>query len=446
MRRREAEAVCPAIVTIVCDPGADAAAFEPVAIAIESVVPRIEISSPGLVHAAVTGAMRYFGGETELVERIVEELEAVGALGYRIGLASGPFAAGIAASQATEDAPIHVVADDAAFVASLDVTALGKEDLAAVFRWLGITTLGALAALPRQAVVSRFGPEGLEAHRLARGEDRATHARVIHPDLAVEERFAPPLENLEQAAFVSRAMAHRLLGELAAQGAAPHRVEVEAEAADGETRVRVWRNVDPFDEETLSERVRWQLRAWLDSEQMRSGRGIRGGLVRLRIAPRDVSDRGRQLALQEDARSAAEAHRALIQTQAIVGVDDLLQARPQGGRHPAERVSWHRWGEPAPSPVREADAPWPGSVPSPAPALVPPEAQTLEVEWDDGMPARVRLGSRWVPVLSWAGPWREVGRWWEGDAASDRYQIVTSAGAFLCTVRDGVTYLTGIYD
>jgi hypothetical protein len=77
---------------------------------------------------------------------------------------------------------------------------------------------------------------------------------------------------------------------------------------------------------------------------------------------------------------------------------------------------------------------------------VPPEAQTLEVEWDDGMPARVRLGSRWVPVLSWAGPWREVGRWWEGDAASDRYQIVTSAGAFLCTVRDGVTYLTGIYD
>jgi hypothetical protein len=28
----------------------------------------------------------------------------------------------------------------------------------------------------------------------------------------------------------------------------------------------------------------------------------------------------------------------------------------------------------------------------------------------------------------------------------DRYQIVTSAGAFLCEVRDGDTYLVGVYD
>jgi hypothetical protein len=51
-----------------------------------------------------------------------------------------------------------------------------------------------------------------------------------------------------------------------------------------------------------------------------------------------------------------------------------------------------------------------------------------------------------VPVLSWAGPWRRLGRWWQGEESADRWQIVTSAGAFLCEVRDGETWLIGIYD
>ena len=65
------------------------------------------------------------------------------------------------------------------------------------------------------------------------------------------------------------------------------------------------------------------------------------------------------------------------------------------------------------------------------------------LRWD---PTRVRLGSRWVEVLSWAGPWRRTGRWWDGQAAADRYQVVTSAGAFLCEVIDGEAFVTGVYD
>ena len=29
---------------------------------------------------------------------------------------------------------------------------------------------------------------------------------------------------------------------------------------------------------------------------------------------------------------------------------------------------------------------------------------------------------------------------------ADRYQLVTSAGAFLCEVQEGATYLIGVYD
>ena len=48
MRRREAEAVCPTVTTIEHDPGAEMARFERVAVAVETLIPRIEVVSPGL--------------------------------------------------------------------------------------------------------------------------------------------------------------------------------------------------------------------------------------------------------------------------------------------------------------------------------------------------------------------------------------------------------------
>jgi protein ImuB len=438
MRRREAEAKCPTIVTLLRDPGAEAAAFEPVAAAVESVVPRIELADPGLMFVPVAGAVRFYGGEFPLVERVGKEIEKVAGPGAHLGLAAGPFAARCAAEIAIV-AP-HIVEDDAAFLSSLDVSEVASEDLVSTFRWLGITTLGDLSRLPRGAILSRFGTPGLEAHRVASGQDRETMPRRLAPGRSAEERFNPPITEMEQAGFVARSLANRLIEVTAVDGGVPHRVEVEAEAASGITRTRTWRSGDPFDASSLAERVWWQLRAWVESE------GIPGGLIRLRLEPADISDEGRQLALAEDAASIAEAERSLARVQTLVGLEGVLRARPQGGRDPAEQVQWYRWGEEAPAPRHDPEAPWPGRTPQPSPALVPSEPRRLDVEWDEGFPTRLRLGSRWEPVLSWAGPWRRLGRWWEGEEAADRYQIVTSAGAFLCEVRGGESYLVGVYD
>ncbi len=438
MLRREAEAVCPTVVTYAQDRGVEAGRFEPVAVAIESLVPRVEMVHPGLVFVPIAGAVRYYGGEAALVGKVAKAIEAVAGPGAAIGVAQGPFAARQAAGLA-EAGPV-IVTDEAAFLASLDVGAIGSEDLAATFRWLGITTLGELARLPRAAVASRFGTLGLDAHRYASGEDRATHPRGVPEGHAVEDKYEEPLANLEQAGFAARNLANRLLEKLKADGVAPHRVEVEAESVEGKVLSRVWRSADPFDEANLAERIRWQLRAWVESG------GIPGGLQRLRVMPADLSGEGRQLGLAEDPVSEAEATRALIRAQALVGPDAVLQARPQGGRDPLERVQWFRWGESAPLPSRDQSAPWPGRLPAPSPSLVPSQPRRLGVEWEDGLPTRVRLRSRWEPVLSWAGPWRRMGRWWEGESATDRYQLVTSAGAFLCEVRGGEAYLVGIYD
>lgn len=442
MRRREAEAVCPTVVTVPYDPGAAARRFEPVVLAIEALIPRVELSAPGLLFIPVDGAVVYYGGEGPLIDRLAKELDSVTGPGFRIGLAAGPFAALRAAEQGDDAQPIFVVADDGRFLASLELDDVGAEELVATLRWLGITTLGELARLPRAAMVSRFGAEGLAAHRLASGEGREPLPRSIPKDLQVEERYSPPLESLDQVAFAARSLANRLIGELAAHGIAPYRVQIEAEAADGTVRSRLWRSIDPFDDGALAERARWQLRAWMEG----TGVDIRGGIAALRFLPHELSGSGRQLTLHDDARNAAEAQRAIAEAQAIVGPDAVVMAVEQGGRDPGDRVTWHRWGEPPLSPNRDPAAPWPGKIPAPAPALVPPTPPTLEVEWVDGFPERVRLSSRWVPVLSWAGPWRKMGRWWEGKGPADRYQIVTSAGAILCEVSNGRTVLLGIYD
>ena len=441
MQRRSAEALCPTVSTIVRDLTADMSRFEHVVAVIESLVPMVEIAEPGLVFIPIGGAVGYYGGEQPLIDRISKEI-AIFSGDYRIGLAAGPFAAYQAARSTTHDAPELLIHDDDVFLSSLDVGTLTSEDLAATFRWLGVTTLGALAELPRDAVISRFGSAGLDAHMLARGADRPVDPRSIPQDPAVESSFDPPIESFEQVSFVARNLSQRLISGLAAQGIAPHRVIVIATAGDGTVRSRTWRSADPFSDRTLADRIRWQLRAWIDGVSA----GVRGGLVSLRLEPTDLSGSGRQMGLEEDAKSFEEMQRAFVEVQALAGSDNVVVAVPQGGRDPGQRVLWTRWGDEAGTPPRDPDAPWPGQIPGPAPALVPPDPVLLEVSWIEGMPEHVRLKSRWVPVLSWAGPWRSVGRWWHGETAADRYQIVTSVGAYLCEIRDGRTYLIGVYD
>lgn len=434
MRRREGEALCPSGIVLERDRQREATTFERVVRQIEDLVPRVEIIDPGLVLVEISGALRFYGGERKLLDLIQKELDGDRA---RFGVAHGAFASRLAA-MAAEPGEVVVVDDDASFLATQDVSVLGNRDVAATFRWLGITTLGELSRLPRATVTSRFGEAGLEAHRSAAGEAASASPRPVPEETEVVESYEDPLDTLDRVGFAARSLAHQLVDNLRRMGSAAHRIEVEAVTEQGDRRTRVWRSADPFTEEMLAERVWWQLRAWIDTG------GVRSGIVRLRLAPADVSGSGRQLGFLEDTAATIEAERALARVQTLVGPEQVLGARPQGGRTPAERVQWHRWGE-EPEHVPN-QAPWPGATPSPAPALIPPDRPLLEIEWDDGMPVRVRLRSRWEPVLNWAGPWRQTGRWWKDETTVDQYQLVTSAGALLCEVYEGNAWLVGVYD
>ena len=183
MRRREAEAICPIVATIEHDPGAEMARFERVAVAVETLIPRIEVVIPGLILAPVTGAVRYFGGEAPLMDRIAKEVDAVAGQGFRIGLAAGPFAARRAAELATDDDPILLVDDDDAFRAGLDVAALDSEDPSLFFSEPRQIRFGVANEMPTAATSATSGvPTQATVHHQLQVGRRADDGKIPADD------------------------------------------------------------------------------------------------------------------------------------------------------------------------------------------------------------------------------------------------------------------------
>ena len=441
LRRRQAEARCPALVVVDHDPSADARAFEPVVVAIEAFTPEVEIVRPGMGAVATRGPSRYFGGDAALVARVaaaVDECVPPGAPACRVGVADGPFAAERAARQGL----VVPAGGSAAFLSGFPVSTLGDVDLADLLVRLGIRTLGQLAALPTAAVLARFGPEGAAAHRLARGlDERPLAARIPPLDLTMVAELDPPAERLETAAFVAKNLADRLHEALGVQGLTATRVLVEAEWEHGERLGRRWRldGTGGRAAGALADRVRWQLDGWMTG----SGAGVgadrpSGGLTLLRLVPEEVRpDDGRQMGFWGGDRAAAErVARALARVQGMLGPDAVVTAVPAGGRGPAEQVRLVPWGERPPPPADRGDGPpWPGGIPSPSPATVHCAPVPAEV-----VDARLSIAEGpWSAVTAWAGPWPVDERWWD-DAAHHRrarWQVVTADGTAHLLSQEG---------
>lgn len=450
LRRREAQARSPEAAVLVADADIEARAFEPVAAAVAELAPKLEVIRPGLCVVPTRGPARYFGGEDAVVERLAAAVDSVAPTARpRAGVADGVFAAQLAARAQT----IVAHGQTRAFLAQFPVTVLERPELAGLLARLGIRTLGDFAALPVNDVVARFGSDGAEAHRLARGlDERPVSARIPPPDFAVESEIDPPAERVDAAAFVARGLAEALTSRLAADGLACTRVAIEAETDHGETFSRVWRSDNLLRAGAIVERVRWQLDGWLNAPW---GQRPTAGLTLLRLIPEEVRrDEGRQLGFWGGATQADErAGRALARVQGMLGLDAVVTAVLSGGRSPAERVRFVPWGDER-TPASDPSLPWPGRLPSPSPAVVHPEPLAAEVFDAEGRavevsgrclpsapPVRVGVGGGApVDVRGWAGPWPLEERWWDPEAASRRarFQVVTTDGdAYLLAIRNG---------
>lgn len=439
LRKREAQSRCPHLIVVDHDPAREARAFEPVVVAVEQVAAGVEVVRPGVCALAARGPARYFGGEERAAERIVEQIAQECAVEAQAGIADGGFPAELAARAGRIVPPGRTPA----FLSGLDISTLGRPDLASRLRRLGIRTLGEFAALPAGDVLARFGFDAALAHRLAAGrDDRPLAVRRPPVDLAVTGEFDDPIERVDVAAFAARSLAERLHERLARHGLACTRLGIEAVTAHGQELHRTWRHDGLLTTAAITDRVRWQLEGWLVRRDQRPTGGIR----RLRLEPDGVvSELGLQPGLWGDAGDGRErAHRAVARVQGRLGPDAVLTAAPRGGRSPAEQVRLVPWGDER---GERDDAPWPGQLPPPAPATVLPAPVPATVHDRDGRP--VVLGPRQVlsappsrlavgeeppvAVTGWAGPWPVEERWWAPEEARRvaRFQVSLADGRAL---------------
>ena len=475
LRRREAQGRCPDLIVLDHDPPGEARAFEPVARALDSITPGVEVSRPGTIAFATRGPSRYFGGDAALAERagwivggVVQPQGAV-----QVGVADGAFAALLVARQAAPDAPL-VIAPGAspAFLAphpigTLD-DVLDRPDLVDVWRRLGLRTLGHLAALAPADVLARFGTAGVVAHRLASGLDpHPIDARHPADDLAVATELDPPATRVDTVAFAAKSLADALHARLAGRGLACTHVTVEAETEHGEVMARSWRHEGTLSAGALADRVRWQLDGWLS---VPGPARPTAGISRLALVPREVvAARGRQLGFWGGETLVDErVVRAVARVQALAGIEAVTVPECRGGRGPGERVvrvPAVAVDLTAPRPAARPEAvvePWPGQVPAPSPALVHPEPRPAEVHDALGEPvgvsgrgeasappARVVLEGGPVEVVAWAGPWPVDERWWDPTRhrRRARFQVLLADGtAHLMVVEAGRWWLEATYD
>jgi len=441
LKRREAQARCPNLAVLHRNEAAEARIFEPVVGALEQIAPGVEITRPGLAAIGVRGPTRYFGGETGVLHALSRGVNAIpqfAGLEMQIGIADGAFAA----EQAARRGLVVDPGESPSFLADMPIDTLDPASaLVDLLRRLGIRTLGAFAALPTRHVLTRFGPDGVWAHRQASGrDDRPLAARRPPTEFTVTLDFEPAVDRVDTVAFSARGIAEQFVGDLAAHGLACTCLELQALTENGEETVRRWRHAGVLGTADVLDRVRWQLEGWLSGAARPTG-----GIIRVRLVPIEVVPTGaHQQALwggsgAEDERAA----RALARVQTLLGHGSVLTPVLEGGRDPAQRTRFVPWGD-EPTPLRSPEQPWPGRIPAPAPSVVldpPRAAQVLDAQrrpvvvTERGAmpspPALFAMGDeRPVAVQSWAGPWPVDERWWNPDSARSvvRCQLVDVRG------------------
>ncbi len=487
LRRREAQRRNPQVTLHDRDPDREARTFDPVVGALEEVAARTQIVRPGVLSIPVRGPSRYFGGDEPLAVEVAAVVARSVPSGVRVGVgvADGLFAASLAARRSAavvgpDVSVVPLVVDEGAsggFVADAPISALGRPELTSVLARLGLTEVGVFAALDTGDVVARFGREGSDAHRLARGLDLVPPSlSEPPPDLEVAHEADPALERVDHAAFVAKSLADDFHARLGSRGIAATAILISAVTVEGEVVERRWRHEGALGAAAVAQRLRWQLDGWLTSTGGRRSAGA-GAIRTLSVRPEAVMAAvGRQQGFWGGTTEAGErAMQGLARVQSLLGEDAVRRAEWKGARSPGEQYRMVPLdAEPSSGtselgvPVSgagpgEGESPWPGRLPDPPPALVWVTPRRISVVDSSGEqvrvsgrgavsapPAKVAMGSQqWRAVIAWSGPWLCDERWWDalGHRRRARFQVVLDdRSAHLLAVESQLWWWEAAYD
>lgn len=235
----QAHRLAPEAVFLPPDPAADAAVVEAALDALSGLSPGIAGPTDpadrafGSLEVQVDGLEALWGAEPELVGKARAALAPLLPGTPRAGIAGTRFAAALAAATGPGPAAVPAVlvprGQDGAFIAPFPASVLSRDaDVRGRLARFGLLTIGAVAVLPRSALVARFGvEEGSRLHDRANGvETDPFRPRRAPERLALGIALDEPVTDLQALRFVLRRLAGALAAQLDGRGQAAGRARL----------------------------------------------------------------------------------------------------------------------------------------------------------------------------------------------------------------------------
>ena len=383
-----------------------------------SLSPRAETTAAGLCTVDLSG--RDPSRLPEDFARVGAALEQQG-LPVRIGVAPNPLVARYAARCAR---PVLQVEDVPAFLAPLPVALLepALED-AELLAALGLSTLGAVTAIPRAAFARRFGGRGPSLWARAAGEDDRPLVVVQPPErFAAAMDLPQPEETLEPLLFVLRRFVDRLTLELAAGSLAAVGLRLQLRLEDDQEHRRDFSLPEPTTDAGVLFRVLENHLATVQTEAPVTGLSLEAWPARPVARQDDLFRPG--------LRDAHLFFETLARLAAVAGSDRVGVPRHEDTHRP-DAVALAAPSVELPASMRTAAPPARGL---PLRRYRPPLAATVELTAN--LPTYVATPGASGPVKDRRGPWRISGDWWRPEAwAREEWDIELAAGGLYRLVR-----------
>ena len=425
------------------DPDAERGAAGALLDAAWAISPRVEIIEPGCLAVDLSGLARLLGDEPRIGARLEAAGEAI-ELPVHVGIGATRTVARLAAQSG---AGVRVVptGGEAPFLAPRPVGLLAPPaDLALTLERWGITTLGALAALPAAALLARLGPAAVQLQALARGADPGPFVPHPHPEPCREAVALDwDVPSLPALAFVLERLLARLAARLALREAGAIALRLTLQLADGGMHVHRLGVAAPLrDARALGHLLRTELAA------LRLPAAI--------VAVALEADPAPLAALQADLfapprPSPRELGEILGRLAALVGRNQVGAPLVPDTHHPDALAVGPFPGRPARAAASEPAAPpvpWLTGAMLVRRRLVPP--RPARVECQAGVPVRVEADGLRGAVVARAGPWQTGGEWWAETAwARAEWDIALPDGTACRLVQDGATdawTIDAVYD
>jgi protein ImuB len=428
--------------------------------------PRIEDTAIDTVLLDLAGLTTLFGSYENIALQIKSRCLALG-LDAHVAISTNPETARVLAC-ASSGLTIVPEGNEAQFLKSLPVDLLAPSpELSDVFRQWGVTTCGALAALPVLSLSECVGQEGVRLHSIAGGNGQrqlilTQPANVFEESLELDDA----VEELEPLSFLLGRLLDQLCARLSARALATRSIFLQLELQPAFEKA-----FDVSREFLRKRQASETFQCSLTLPRPTQDAKLLLKLLRLRLqshppkAPiqklRMRAEPDRPVALQTglflpvapdpEKLELTLARIAHVVSENNVGFPELLDSHRPDAIRMQKFTATSSEPKNQPAPVNHDNS---AILKIGFRALRPPLSAHVTVQ--DGRPTGISFKGQTWKVVQASGPWRSSGEWWEENPwQEDAWDLELCAAAgklpniVVCTVFDGLQqrwFVRGSYD